>query len=180
MKNLWKTISKNTIFEDRFGYKLRSDDVVTPHGKEGKYTVLEGFSVVAIVAIDSQNKVVMENIWRYPINQVSFEIPAGKVEENETPLESAKRELLEETGYRSEDWQEISFFYSGNGVMNMPGHIFLAKNITAGNKTSNPDSNEIVEVKLTPYSELLSKIKSKEITDARSIIGLLSAKEFIQ
>ena len=179
MKNPWKTISKNTIFEDKFGYKLRSDDVITPSGKSGKYTVLEGFSVVSIVAVDSQKNIVMENVWRYPIDSVSFEIPAGKIEENETPLESAKRELLEETGYTSNNWREIAFYYSGNGVMNMPGHIFMAKDIKAGKKTNNPDSNEIVEVKLTPYTDVLSKITNNEITDARSIIGLLSAKEFL-
>lgn len=179
MNNPWRTIQKNTVFEDKFGHRLRSDDVVTPHGKPGKYTVLEGFSVVAIVAMDSQDNVVMENVWRYPINQESFELPAGKVEDNETPLEAAKRELLEETGYSSQDWNELVFFYSGNGIMNMPCYIFLAKNIISGKKTNNPDSNEMVEVKLTPFSEVIDKIKNKKITDARSIIGLLSAKEFI-
>lgn len=180
MNNPWKTISKNTIFEDKFGYKLRCDDVVTPTGKHGKYTVLEGFSVVSIVAVDERKNVVMENIWRYPIGRVSYEIPAGKIEDDEVPLDAAKRELFEETGYTSDNWQEISFYFSGNGVMNMPGHIFLAKNIIAGKKNLNPDSNEIVEVKLTPYTEAMSKIKNKEITDARSIIGLLSAKEYLQ
>lgn len=179
MNNPWKTIAKNIIFENKLGYKLRNDDVVTPSGNEGKYMVLESRGFVGIVAIDKDNNVVMENIWRYPVEKEFFEIPAGTIEDSEDPLSTAKRELLEETGYTSEKWTLLADYWSGNGAMKLHGHIFLAKDIKFKGTTQNPDSTEKIRTSLVKYTDLLSLVKDHKIDEARTIIGLLTAKEFI-
>ncbi|MFA5894819.1 MAG: NUDIX hydrolase [Candidatus Shapirobacteria bacterium] len=179
MNNPWKTINKNVIFENKLGYKLRNDDVITPGGHEGKYMVLESHGFVGIVAVDKDKNVLMENIWRYPVEKEFFEIPAGTIEDGEEPLSTAKRELLEETGYVSNKWTLLADYWSGNGAMKLHGHIFLAQDIEFKEITQNPDSTEKIKTSLVKYIDLLTQIKENKIDEARTLIGLLTAKEFI-
>jgi len=79
----WKTIKKNIIYQNKFGYILRDDDVITPAGKRGKYMVLESNGYVVIIALTSDRKIIMTRQWRYPIKEESLELPAGNLEKEE-------------------------------------------------------------------------------------------------
>lgn len=178
-QNTWKTIKKNLIYQNKYGYKLSDNDVITPSGTEGKYMVFESKGFVGIVGVDKENNVVMEKNWRYPIEKESLEIPAGTIEEGEDPLATAKREFCEETGYVSDEWIKISRYWIGNGAMKIQGHIFLAKNVKTNNIVDNPDKNEVTNISLMNFNELLQSIKSGVIDDDRTIVGLLTAKEYL-
>lgn len=82
MTNPWKTVKKNYIYENKFGYKLRDDDVTTPSDKPGKYMVLESTGYVTIVALTHHKEVILTRQWRYPIEEESLEIPAETLHAN--------------------------------------------------------------------------------------------------
>ena len=176
IKNPWQTTKQNIIYQNKFGYTLRDDDVITPAGKPGKYMVMESRDFAVIVALTPNNKVVFERHWRYPINQESLEIPAGGVEPGENPLETAKRELLEETGATSAVWKKLISYWTGNGAMKIRGHIFLAKDVII--KPDHPtEETEKISVELIDFNQALFKIDSGEITDDRTLLGLLYASK---
>ncbi|MFA4826918.1 MAG: NUDIX hydrolase [Candidatus Shapirobacteria bacterium] len=178
MKNPWKTIKKNIIFQNKFGYTFRDDDVITPSNQPGKYMVLEGYEYSIIVALTSKNEVLMTKQWRYPINEESFELPAGGLSLGETPLSAAQRELLEETGAVADNWKKLVSYWTANGVSKLKHHIFLAKNAKILHPTYH-DATEKISVLLTPFKKLIQMINDGEINEERTLIGLLLAEKYI-
>jgi len=176
--NPWKTVKKNIISQNKFGYTLHDDDVITPSGNPGKYMVLEKHGFVVIVALNSKNQVIMTKQWRYPVEKEFIELPAGNIEYNEDPLKTAQRELFEETGAVSDDWTKLGFFWIGNGAMKIKGHFYLAKNISlrSGNKQ---DSTEKITVRLISYNKLIKLIKNYKIDEDRTALGLLLAQNYL-
>jgi len=179
MTNPWKKIRENLIYENKFGYKLREDDVITPGGKEGKYMVLESKGYVQIVAITSDKKVIMVRQWRYPIDEESLEVPTGGIEGEENPIETAKRELDEEVGVKSADYQKIGEDWVGSGALKVKGHLVLATNVILSGDP-HTEETEVIKTELYPFSEVVEKIMTGEINDDKTIIGILMVKEFLQ
>lgn len=171
-------MKRNLIFQNKYGYKLFEDDVNTPSGSAGKYMVLESFGFVTIVALTSDNKVLMERQWRYPVGKEFLELPVGTVDINEDPLESAKRELLEETGATSEDWVRLCSYWLGNGAMKIQGHVFLARNVSIGKDNQEPD--EKISVELFDLNDAVNMVVDGQIDEERTITGLLLAERFLR
>lgn len=177
MSNPWKFLKRNLIFQNKFGYKLFEDDVTTPSGSEGKYMVLESLGFVTIIALTRDKKILMERQWRYPVGKEFLELPAGTIDEEENPLESAKRELLEETGSTSDNWVKLSSYWLGNGAMKIRGHVFLAQDIFVGQ-----DSQEAVEkisVEYLDFDEAVKMVVDGKIDEDRTITGLLLAEKYL-
>jgi ADP-ribose pyrophosphatase len=166
-----KTIGSRRMYEGRL-VNLRQDRVVLSSGRETTREVVEHANCVAIVAIDPEGRVVLVRQFRKPVGEVLLEIPAGVVEPGEEPLDSAHRELEEETGYVAGKMERIGGFYSSPGYSTEFLHLFVASELQKGE--ARPDADEIIEVVSVPFERILSLILAGELCDAKSIAGLFT------
>jgi len=166
-----RTLDSKRIFDGRV-LSLRVDRVLLPNGRETTREVVEHTDCVAIVAIDSQDNVILVRQYRTPAGRVLVEIPAGGIEPGEQPIESAIRELEEETGHTAGKVERIGGFYSSPGYSTEFLHLFLATELEHGPRR--PQEDEIIEVVPIPLRQIPSLITSGQVCDAKSISGLLT------
>ena len=122
-----------------------------------------------MMAVDEKKRILLVRQYRLPAGKMLWELPAGKVDEGETPLQAAKRELIEETGYRARKWEKLSSFYPSPGFVAEKMTIYLATELTAGKAT--PMDDERIETKWYTKKELQEMIRSGKIEDAKTLIG---------
>ena len=166
-----KLLASKRIYEGRL-VNLRQDAVVLSSGRETVREVVEHPDCVAIVAINSEDNVVMVRQFRKPVEGVLLEIPAGVIEPGEEPQECALRELEEETGYMAGKMERIGGFYSSPGYSTEFLYLFLATDLQKG--STRPDEDEIIEVVSIPWEQIPGLIAKGEVCDAKSIVGLFT------
>lgn len=128
----WKTISQKTIYQSKW-LKLRHDDLIRPNGTKGEYDVLEKKDFVVIISKIGQKFLLVEQ-YRYPVGHKSLEFCEGNVEKNEKPIDAAKREFEEETGFKAKKLTKLGKIWEACGYSNQSFYIFLAENILEGDK----------------------------------------------
>ncbi len=171
----WEVIESAYVFKSPF-IKIRRDRCLLPDGR--LYLVdKEDFSMV--VALTPRRDLILVKQYKHGAGDVIYELPAGFVDPGETPMDSARRELLDETGYRAEEWEHLGSFLVIPGFINMRGHFFLARDVVqvGGGR---PDEYEDIEVELVPFDEVLSRIKGFDfqlLSDANSLLALFLAQE---
>lgn len=146
------------------------------HTSQREYVVHPG--AVAVVPLLSNGNVVLEKQYRYPLHQVFIELPAGKIDPGEDILVTGQRELLEETGYTAAEWIKLGHQHPCIGYSNEVIHMYLARGLEAG--THQRDEDESLEVFEASFSECLQMIQSGEITDGKTIVGLMLAEKYLQ
>lgn len=171
-----KTISSDRVYTGKT-ISLRVDTVEVPNRGYQKREIVEHPGAVGIVAITKDKKVILVKQYRKAIEKELWEIPAGKIEIGENPKQCAIRELKEETGYSAENIKLIHKFYTSAGFSNQKVYIFLAENLSPGNRSL--DEDEIIEVKEFDIDEVYKMISKNEIEDAKTSIGMLLTKELI-
>ena len=154
---------------------LRLDRVRLPNGNESTREIAEHRGAVAIVAIDSENNVLLVKQYRHAVGRDLLEIQAGTLESNEDASKSAPRELKEETGYSAQRWELLARFYPSPGVLTEEMHLYLARDLAAG--ASAAEEDEDLHLEKIPLHEALEMVARGEIVDAKSIIGLLLAEK---
>lgn len=171
-----KTISSDRIYTGKV-ISLKVDTVEIEKKGYQKREIVEHGGAVAIVALTDENEVILIKQFRKAIEEIIWEIPAGKLEIGENPKECAIRELKEETGYSADNLKLIHKFYSSPGFSNQKVYIYLATGLVAGEaKLDDGENLECYKVDLNEAYEMISK---NEIEDAKTSIGLLIAKELI-
>ena len=172
-----KTLSKKQVFQGNI-IGVESWNVLLPNGKEATRDVVThpGASVVIPIADDGQ--IYMVRQYRTPINLETLEIPAGKLDKGEDPFVCAKRELKEETGLDSEDIKHLMDIHSAPGFSNEILHLYVAKNLYEGEACA--DDDEFISAEKYPISTLIEMIVKNEITDGKTIIGILMADKIIK
>ncbi len=166
-----RTLDSKRIYEGRI-VDLRVDTVMLPSGRETTREVVAHSECVAIVAIDAEDNVILVRQFRHAVGRELLEIPAGGIQPGEQPLESAIRELEEETGYIAGSMERIGGFYSSPGYSTEFLHLFLATELEPG--PSHAREDEVIEVVPIPLKQVRSLIVSGDVCDAKTIAGLLT------
>ena len=166
------TIASERVYDGRV-VGLRVDEVRLPDGTSTKREVVEHRGAVAIVGLLPGPQVVLVRQWRHPVGKALLEIPAGKLEAGEHPLECAHRELMEEAGYRAGTLEPLATFYSSPGFTDELLHAFLATDLQLAGEAADPD--EFIQLVPMDWGEAVSMCEDGRIMDAKTILSILAA-----
>jgi 8-oxo-dGTP pyrophosphatase MutT (NUDIX family) len=173
-ENPWKEISSKSIYSNPW-IEVEEHQVLNPVGKPGIYGVVRFVHyAIAIVPLDHNNNTWLVGQWRYPLNQYSWEVPEGGGKKNVSPLESAQRELLEETGLIAKRWTMIQKLHLSNSATDEEAYIFIAQDLTEGQ--AEPEETEALQLRKLPFEEVYQMVLRQEITDALSVAAILRTK----
>jgi ADP-ribose pyrophosphatase len=165
-----KPLNKKLIYKGTFA-ELFCDEVKLPNGNLATREYIKHSGAAAVLPFIDKENIILVKQYRYAIGQITYEIPAGKVDSGETPLECATRELEEETGYKAEKFEFFLSFYPTVALSNEILHIFFAFGLEKGNL--NPDEDEFVEKEIVSFKNALKMVKDGHIKDSKTIISLL-------
>jgi len=151
--------------------EVRSDKVKLPDGGTAtrEYVVHPG--AVLVVPVRDDGRLVMERQHRYPMRRVMLEFPAGKIDVGEAPFACAVRELAEETGYRAREWARAGILHNAIAYSNEGIEVWFARGLESG--TPRLDAEEFLEIVIRTEPELDDLVARGEVTDAKTLIGLL-------
>lgn len=171
-KNPWTTLSSREVYSNKW-IRVEAHDVLNPAGGKGIYgKVCFNNKAIGIIPIDEHGNTWLVGQYRYTLNEYTWEIPEGGGAPDSSPLESAQRELQEETGITAKKWQLLMRLHTSNSVTDEEGFIFLAEELTFGQNQLEETEADLV-VKKLPFSEALNMVLSGEITDSISVAGIL-------
>ena len=168
IKNSLKEIKIQTrlVFSGDF-LKIKSDKVKLPNGEKAMREYVHHPGASVIIAILPDGKIVFENQYRYSVKKNCLELPAGKIENKEDPINTAKRELKEETGFTATHWKKIGVILPTIGYSDEKIHIYVATNLKTG--TQSLDNGEFLEILEFSSEEILELINLGKIDDAKTI-----------
>lgn len=168
-----KTLLRKEIFEGKIVH-LVEDTVELPNGEQAKRELVFHDNAASILSLTKDNKALFVKQYRKALSKTIYEIPAGLIDpKDSSPLETAKRELEEETGYRAHDWKELAGFYTSPGYSDEYCYIYLAENLEKVRKPLAQDEDEFIELYLLSYEEAMELYKKEEICDAKTLMALL-------
>lgn len=175
----WKVLDSRYLYKTN-GVALRIDQCEVDNGTVFEPYVLECRTWVNVVAITKDREVILEKQYRHGVEQVMLEIPAGVMDdEDESPLQTAQRELLEETGYTSEKFIEVGKVYPNPATHNNLTYSFLALDVEKVGQ-QNLDETEEIEVSLVPLDELVSIAKEGGLPQALHVSALFFALAYLE
>jgi len=171
-KNLWTTLSITNVYENRW-IKLEHHQVINPGGGQGIYGKVHFKNkAIGIVPLDAEGNTWLVGQWRYTLNEWSWEIPEGGGPLHDDPLQSARRELKEETGLIANQWTLIQRVHLSNSVSDEEGFIFLAEDLTTG-ESELEETEADMKVWKIPFSDALSMVLDGKITDSLTVMAIL-------
>ncbi|NLY85905.1 MAG: NUDIX hydrolase [Tissierellia bacterium] len=171
-----KTMKSDKLYEGKI-LNLRVDTVELPDKKYSKREIVEHPGSVAVIPIADDGSIILVKQYRKAVEKFLLEIPAGKLEINEEPRVTAIRELKEETGYSTEKMEYLMEFYTSPGFTNEKIYLFLATDLVKGEATQ--DTDEYIKVEKYNIDLLIKMIERGEITDSKTIIGIILAKKYL-
>lgn len=169
-----KTMKTDKLYEGKI-LNLRIDTVELPNKKYSKREIVEHAGSVAIIPMISDDSLVLVRQYRKAVEDFLLEVPAGRLELNEEPRETAIRELKEETGLSTKKLEYISEFYASPGYCNEKIYLFLAKDLFEDKEFIQDRDEEYIEKEIYTFDQLLSMIKKGDIVDCKTIIAIYTA-----
>ncbi len=170
-------VTSKEIFKGKI-LKLYFDQVRLPNNKIATREKIEHPGAVAIVPINKENEVILVRQYRYPVDKVLIEIPAGKLDGSEPPIECAKRELKEEVGVEGGNFIHLAQIFTSPGFSSEKMEIYLVQDFEE--KENNLDDDEFLNIIKIKLKDCLDMIKKGEINDAKSIIGIMMARDYFE
>lgn len=168
-----KKVSSEVIFEGQILHVER-DHVKLPNGDIKTRELIRHIGAVCMVPVTADNQIIMERQYRYPMDEVFWEIPAGKLDaSNENRLSAAKRELQEETGFTADEWTELGIYYPTIAYSDEKITMYMARGLHLGER--NLDDDEFINVTTIPIERVIKMIMDGEITDGKTQTAVLKA-----
>ena len=169
--------SSSEIFNGKILHVLR-DEITLPGGGKSFRELIRHVGAVCVIPVTEDNRAVVERQYRYPIDSVITEIPAGKLDSSaEDRLEAAKRELREETGITADEWIDMGVFYSAPAYSDEKITMYLARKLHFGQQEL--DEGEFLNVELVPMEELIRQVMNNEIPDSKTETAILKAARIL-
>jgi ADP-ribose pyrophosphatase len=172
-----KTIASEHIYQGNV-ISVGKLTVTLPNGKEATRDLVTHPGASVVIPVSDDGCLYMVRQYRKPIEMESLEIPAGKLDKGEDPAVCAKRELKEETGLDAEEIKHILSVHSTPGFCNEVLHMYVAQGLKEGEACA--DEDEFISSEKIPVDELIDKVLKHEITDAKTIIGILLADKILK
>jgi ADP-ribose pyrophosphatase len=167
-----KTLNSKVVYDGRI-VTVKLDDVEVSDGHKSFREVVVHNGGVVIVAKKDEDTVLLVKQYRYPLNSVNIELPAGKLEIGENPDEACKRELEEETGYRAKTWKSLGYINTTPGICTEKLYLYYASDLEFVGE--HPDEGEIIKCFEYKIKDVFEMIKRGEINDAKTICALTRA-----
>lgn len=172
-----RTLSSKTVYQGKV-FWVTTDEVLEPGGIRARRDVVRHNGSVVILAIDDHENpddpdVMLIRQYRHAAGQFLLELPAGRIEPGEKVMPAAKRELLEETGYRAKKWSRLVQYYASPGFVAESMDILLAEDLVHAPGEGTPDEDEHIELRPTPLSEAVRLALTGKLHDGKSLIGIL-------
>ncbi len=172
-----KTVKSEEIFQGNIVH-LRVDQVEMPDGSLASREIVGHPGGVGVVALTDENQVILVKQFRKPLEKVTLEIPAGKLDPGEDHRICGMRELEEETGLCAKEFTYMGFIYPSAGFTDEVTHVYLATGLYQGK--ANLDQDEYLDVFKMPLNEVVDKIMKNEICDAKTVMGVLKVQYQLQ
>lgn len=174
-RNPWHRLARRVAYENPW-LTLWHDDVVRPDGSQGIYGVVHFANrAIGILAMDRDDRVLLVGQHRYTLDEYSWEIPEGGGGMHEEPVDAARRELMEETGYTAANWRELVRATLSNSITDERAILFVATDLTPGQ--AQPEATEELALRWVSFDEAVAMALDGRITDAMSILALLAAAQ---
>lgn len=165
-----KKVSSEYIFDGRL-LQVYRDTIELPNGKPATREYIKHQGAVAVVPVTDEGEIIAVRQYRYPVGKVTIEIPAGKLDKGEEPLDAAKRELSEETGVESADIEYIGGLYPSVAYTDEIIHMYVAKNLKYGQMHTDADEFlDVVKIKIDDFVDMILK---GEIMDSKTQAAVL-------
>lgn len=171
-------LSGEVVYEGRLLH-VRRDVVSLPNGKEASREYIRHPGAVAVIPLFEDGSILLERQFRYPNARDFIEIPAGKIDPGESRLETARRELLEETGYAANELIRLGAIHVAVSYTDEAVEIYVARGLTQSAGVAKLDEEEFLETFKVPFDQALAMVRDGRITDAKSVAGLYWLKDFI-
>jgi 8-oxo-dGTP pyrophosphatase MutT (NUDIX family) len=170
-ENNWKTINSTSVYGNPW-IEIDHREVINPAGNKGIYGLVKFKNkAIGIIPIDENGDIYLVGQFRYAIDAYSWEIPEGGGAMDTDPLDSAKRELKEETGLQASTWTKLARIHTSNSATDEEGFLFVAEGLTQCE--AEPEETEELSVKRLPLQEAVEMVMRSEITDSLSVCGIL-------
>jgi ADP-ribose pyrophosphatase len=154
-----------------------TDDVaIAPDGFEIRRLIIQHHGSAVMLPVDSKGRMLLVRQYRLPARRYLWEFPAGRMDPGETPLQAARRELAEETGYRAKKWKKLISFWPSPGYVAEKMNLFVATKLTAGD--AKPMEDERIRVRWFAPAEIERMIRAGKIQDGKTVAGFLAWRKF--
>ena len=160
---------KRTIYRGRV-IELTLESVRLPNGAQAELEIIHHPGGAAIVAVDDAHRICLLRQFRHAAGGYILELPAGKIDNREPPLQTAQRELEEEAGRRADRWDSLGHYVSSPGVFTEVVHLYLARDLSAAEAA--PEEHEVFEIHWTPLREAVEMATTGKISDGKSLVAI--------
>src|SRR5438105_15861957 len=163
-----KVIKRREVYKSKI-FTVVEEEATDPSGFHIERAIVRHAGSAVMLAVDDRDRVLLVKQFRLPAEKNLWELPAGRLDPGEKPLQAAKRELIEETGYRARKWSKLASFWVSPGYVQVRMTIYLATDLTAGEAT--PMDDERIEARWYGRRELAEMIRDGKIEDAKTMVG---------